>query len=150
MWRTPGSIRGCGWAEPRGESAMPKIVFLWSDVVVLLLALASVVYAVHVRRTPTLRASWTKVFRDPAALASSVLLLLFFAVALVDSLHYRSALPPAAGAPAAQEQAYGTQTQSVLDTLLAHQVAGRETTYSAPLATRAFAMDSVEVDGRTE
>src|SRR5436309_2948493 len=128
---------------------MPKIVFLWSDVVVLLLALASVVYAVHVRRTPTLRASWTKVFRDPAALASSVLLLLFFAVALVDSLHYRSALPRAAGAPAAQEQAYGTQTQSVLDALLAHQVAGRETTYSAPLATRAFAMDSVEVDGRT-
>jgi peptide/nickel transport system permease protein len=38
----------------------------------------------------------------------------------------------------------------VLDLLMAQQVAGRETSYSSPLATRAFSKDSREVDGRTE
>jgi len=88
-----------------------------------------------------------KVWRDTPAICSAVVLLLFFAVAVVDSVHFRRALP-ASGAQ--QEQAYGTRTESLLDVLLARQIAGRESSYSAPLAMRGFTKDSVEVDGRLQ
>ncbi|HEV7915807.1 MAG TPA: ABC transporter permease, partial [Albitalea sp.] len=128
--------------------AFPKTVLLWSDAVVLLVLLALIVYGVHVRRTETLRATWLKVFRDPAALCSTVLLLLFFALAIVDSLHFRRALSAAGGQQ--QQQAYGTRTESVLDLLLARQIDGRETSYSSPLATRSFSKDSREIAGQAE
>jgi len=129
---------------------MPKIVFLWSDVVVMLLVAALLVYGWRIHRSPNLRASWLKVFRDPPAMCSAVILLVFLGVAVVDSVHFRRALQNAAGAGAQQAQAYGTRTESLLDVILATQVDGRETTYSAPLATRAFTKDSREVNGRTE
>jgi peptide/nickel transport system permease protein len=75
---------------------MPKIVFLWSDVVVLLLLAALFFYAWRVRRSPNLRVTWHKVLRDPPALCSAVVLVVFLFVAVVDSLHYRSALAAAA------------------------------------------------------
>jgi peptide/nickel transport system permease protein len=104
-------------------------------------------YAFRVRGSANLRATWLKVLRDPAAICSSVILLLFFAVAVVDSVHFRRPLADASGAGAQQRQAYSTRTESLLDVLLARQVAGRETSYSAPLAMRAFTKDTVEVGG---
>jgi peptide/nickel transport system permease protein len=132
---------------------MPKFVLLWSDVVVLLSLLLVVVYALRVRARPNLRATWRKVLRDRAALCSGVVLLAFFAVAVFDSVHFRRALADAPAAPAAagaapRQQAYATRTESLLDLLLAHQVAGRETSYSGPLAMRAFTKDTVEVAGK--
>ena len=129
---------------------MPKIVILWSDVVVIATLLLLMLYAVRVRGSKNLRATWTQVVRDPAALCSAVVLVLFFAVAVVDSLHFRRALSDVPAAGAQQRQAYATRTESLLDVLLARQLAGRETSYSAPLAMRAFTKDSVEVAGATE
>jgi peptide/nickel transport system permease protein len=129
---------------------MPKIVILWSDVVVIATLVLLLLYAVRVRGSKNLRATWTQVVRDPAALCSAVVLLLFFAVAVVDSLHFRRALSDAPVAGVQQRQAYATRTESLLDVLLARQLAGRETSYSAPLAIRAFTKDSVEVAGTTE
>ncbi len=129
---------------------MPKIVILWSDVVVIASLLLLLLYAFRVRASKNLRATWMQVVRDPAALCSAVVLVLFFAVAVVDSLHFRRALSDAPGAGAQQRQAYATRTESLLDVLLARQLAGRETSYSAPLAIRAFTKDSVEVAGKTE
>jgi peptide/nickel transport system permease protein len=126
---------------------MPKIVFLWSDVVVLLTLLLLVLYAFRIRGSTNLRATWLKVLSDRAAICSAVVLVLFFAVAVVDSLHFRRALADTATAGPAQRQAYSTRTESVLDVLLARQVEGRETSYSAPLAIRAFTKDSVLVNG---
>lgn len=129
---------------------MPKIVVLWSDVVVIATLLLLVGYALRVRASATLRATWLRVLRDRAAICASVVLLVFFAVAVVDSLHFRRALADVAGDGAARVQAYGTRTESLLDVLLARQVAGRETSYSAPLAIRGFTKDSVEVGGTLE
>ena len=129
---------------------MPKIVILWSDVVVIATLLLLMLYAVRVRGSKNLRATWAQVVRDPAALCSAVVLVLFFAVAVVDSLHFRRALSDVPAAGAQQRQAYATRTESLLDVLLARQLAGRETSYSAPLAMRAFTKDSVEVAGATE
>jgi peptide/nickel transport system permease protein len=129
---------------------MPKIVILWSDVVVIATLLLLLLYAFRVHGSKNLRATWTQVVRDPAALCSAVVLVLFFAVAVIDSLHFRRALSDAPAAGAQQRQAYATRTESLLDVLLAQQLAGRETSYSAPLAIRAFTKDSVEVAGATE
>ena len=124
--------------------SMPKVVLLWSDYVVLLLVLSLVVYGLRVRGSATQRATWARVFRDAPALCASVVLLAFLAVALLDSLHFRRALPPSAGVP--QAQAYATQTESALDVLLARQIAGRESTYSAPLAARLVTVSISRVD----
>jgi len=125
----------------------PKIVVLWSDVVVIATLLMLIVYAWRIHGSVNLRASWMKVLHDRAAMCSSVVLLLFFAVAVADSVHFRRALPNAAGAGANQAQAYSTRTESLLDLVLARQVAGRETSYSAPLAIHGFTKDTVEENG---
>ncbi len=126
---------------------MPRIVLLWSDAVVLSLALALLVYVWRVRSRPALRGTWRKVFQQAPALCSALVLLLFLLVAVADSLHFRRALPVEA---AGQRQAYATRTESLLDLLLAGQVQGREVSYSAPLASRAFSKLTQEVVGRSE
>jgi peptide/nickel transport system permease protein len=129
---------------------MPKIVILWSDVVVLATLVLLVLYGFRIRASTNLRATWLKVMRDRAALCSGVVLVLFFAVAVIDSLHFRRALDDAPSAGVQQRQAYGTRTESLLDVTLARQIDGRETSYSAPLATRGFTKDSVDVNGQIE
>jgi peptide/nickel transport system permease protein len=126
---------------------MPKIVLLWSDVVVLATLVLLVLYGLRIRASADLRAKWLRVLHDRAALCSGVVLVMFFAVAVVDSFHFRRALDASPGASAAQVQAYSTRTESLLDVLLARQVAARETSYSAPLAIRGFTKDSVNVNG---
>jgi len=121
-------------------AALPKFVLLWSDVVVLLLAAVLVVYAWRVRANANRRRDWLKVFRQPAALSSAVVLGAFLMVAVTDSVHFRRALPAAGGA--GSTQAYSTQVESLLDVALAPLARSREVTYSAPLAARAFAKAS--------
>ena len=75
-------------------------------------------YVWHALRTPTLRQTWRSVLHDAVAMSAAVVLLVFLAVALLDSLHFRSLLPPAPGAAADAPPAYSTRTLSVLDWLL--------------------------------
>ncbi|GAB4476438.1 MAG: ABC transporter permease [Burkholderiaceae bacterium] len=127
---------------------MPKFVFVWTDLAVWLFVAAALVYAWRVRGNANLRATWRHVARDAAAMCSAVVLAAFVAVALLDSIHYRPLLPPAAGAAADAPPAYATRTYSLLDGLLAHAIESRERTYSAPLAYRAFQKETLVVDGR--
>ena len=117
---------------------MPKIVVLWTDAVVLGLVLLMAVYIWRATRQPLLRARWHKVFSDAPALCSALLLVVFMAPTVLDSLHFRSALPSAPGATAA----YDTRTESVLDVLLQPLIDKREATYSAPLAYLGFVKES--------
>jgi peptide/nickel transport system permease protein len=125
---------------------MPKFVLLWTDAAMWLMALALVVYVSLVLRRPGLRANWTRVFADAPALASAVVLALCLAITLLDSLHYRPQLPPAAGSEGGAP-AYDTRTRSLLDALLARLVDSREATYSRPLSYVGFTKESIEVDG---
>ena len=126
---------------------MPKLVLLWTDAAMGALALALAAYGLMVLRRPGLRASWTRVFADPAALSASVVLLLCLGLTLLDSVHYRPRLPAAPGSDAA---AYDTRTRSLLDALLVRLVDSREATYSRPLSYVAFTKESVEVDGQVQ
>jgi peptide/nickel transport system permease protein len=123
-----------------------KFVILWTDAALWLLVAALVAYIVHVRRDASLRATWQKVMRDHAAVSAGVVLLLFVAVTLLDSVHFRRALQQD---QASSQVFYDTRTESVLELLLSRQIAMRETTYSSPLATRGHTKESVEEGGKT-
>jgi peptide/nickel transport system permease protein len=128
---------------------MPKFVLLWTDAAVWLLVIALFAYGLYVRRQPNLAANWSKVFRNAPALASSVVLAACLLLTLADSVHFRAALPPAAGA-VANGVAYDARVQSLLDVAMREVVQSRESTYSRPLATVGFTKESFEVGGQLQ
>jgi peptide/nickel transport system permease protein len=139
----------------------PKLVVLWTDAVMWALVAAMLVYARVVWRSPNLRVSWARVLRDAPAFASVIVLAACLLVTLLDSVHYRRALPTASNATssettaasvppaptAPQAVAYDTRTRSLLDAVLIRQVDSREATYSRPLAYQSFTLESLSVDG---
>jgi peptide/nickel transport system permease protein len=128
---------------------MPKFVVLWTDGAIWLLLAALVGYAWMVLRKPQLAATWGKVFRDAPALASSLVLALCLVVTMLDSVHYRPRLPPAAGATNAAP-AYESRTRSLLDAALWGLVESRESTYSRPLSYLGFTKESLLVNGEVK
>jgi len=127
---------------------MPKIVLLWTDVVLYAMLLALAWYGWRIRVNDNLRANWWKVLRDPAAFSAAIVLALFALVTAADSVHFRRALAPSAGAPAGTQTFYATSTESLLDLMLSRQVAMRETGYSEPLAYLGLTKEPLEVDGK--
>jgi peptide/nickel transport system permease protein len=128
---------------------MPKIVLLWTDVALYLIVAAVLAYAWHVRRSPTLRATWLRVAQDGPAMCAAAVLVVFAVIGLLDSVHYRPRLPPLPGAGADAPVAYAPSARSLLDAMLADTVLTRpEKTYSAPLAARQFTKETMLVDGR--
>jgi peptide/nickel transport system permease protein len=127
---------------------MPKIVLLWTDVVLYAMLLALAWYGWRIRSNANLRATWHKVFRDPAAFSAAIVMLLFALVTLADSVHFRRALPSAAGSPTSAQTFYATNTESLLDLLMARQLEMREIGYSEPLAYLGLNKEPMEVDGK--
>jgi peptide/nickel transport system permease protein len=120
-------------------------VILVTDVLVWLLAAAAAGYAFYCRRQPHLALPWARVFRSAVAMASIVVLGAYVALGLLDSLHFRPSLEQKAG----EQKAYASDVLSVLDLVLSHLRGRSEKTYSAPLATRSYAKEQVELpDGR--
>jgi peptide/nickel transport system permease protein len=116
-------------------------VILVTDVLVWLLVAAAAGYTLYCRRHAHLAAPWARVFQSQAAMGSLVVLAVYLAIGLLDSLHFRPALERK-GANA--QQAYAVEVRSVLDLAVAHLRDRNEKTYSAPLATRSYAKELVE------
>ncbi|MDP2025757.1 ABC transporter permease [Sulfuriferula sp.] len=124
---------------------MFKPVMLWTDALIFVLLAVILIFAVYVRRHAHLRAPWRGVMRSPTGLASAMVLAVFVVVGLLDSIHYRPALPLQPG----QSVQYGVEVLSVLDSLLSDLRTHAEKTYSAPLATHLYAKETtVLADGR--
>ena len=127
----------------------PKIVLLWTDVVVLLLLASLLWYVWRVRRSSGLRDTWEKVFADAPALCSALVIGLFLVVTVLDSVHFRRALPRSATELAGAGVAYDSRTVSLLDAVLVLLVESREASYSVPLAYEGFTKESQEVGGHS-
>lgn len=121
-----------------------KITLLTTDFFVYALVIALIAYAWQVRRSPELSANWRLVFQRPVGMASALVLGFFLSIGLLDSIHFRQALPSAGERTTVQ---YG-ETQSVLDLALRPLVQARERSYSEPLAIQAFRKESFERDGQ--
>lgn len=126
-------------------------VLLWSDALIWLLVLAGIAFGAVIRRSPPLLHAWQRVGNNRIGMASATLLLAFVLVGLLDSLHYRPALPDSpvatgnssgntSGKP---ETRYAVEVLSVLDTLLTPLRSRNEKTYSAPLATHLYARETL-------
>ncbi|MCK6391437.1 MAG: ABC transporter permease [Azonexus sp.] len=120
-----------------------EIVVLWSDVLIWLLVVASVIGMLAVRRSPPLMAAWRRVGANKAGMASATVLLVFVLIGLLDSLHYRVALE---GKPGERKQ-YAIEVLSVLDAIASPLRLNHEKTYSAPFATRLYAKENIDLPG---
>jgi peptide/nickel transport system permease protein len=125
-----------------------KLVALGTDWVVWALVAALGWYAWSGRRNEAVRMTWRRVLHDAPALCAGVVLACFALVTLLDSVHFRRALPAAEGS-AAGTVAYSPRTESLLDVVLARPIAMREVSYSVPLATHGFAKETVQRGGET-
>jgi len=116
-------------------------VVLATDLLLWALVLAIAFYGWYCRRRPHLAAPWKRVFQSRAALITSVMLACYAVIGLADSLHFRLKLEGG--------NAYSPEVLSVLDLALSGLRERREKTYSAPLATRLYAKEQVELpDGK--
>ncbi len=96
-------------------------------------------------RDPRWRDTLGAVLCDRRAAWGMVVLAPYLAVALFDSVHFSPQIGERNGEPV-----YATQTLSALDLLLTPMRESIETTYSAPLAVRSFAKETVDQkDGST-
>jgi peptide/nickel transport system permease protein len=121
---------------------MPTL--LPTDVLLWLLIAAFAFYGWYCSRQPHLAAPWKRVFQSKAAVVCSVVLGCYLLIGFADSLHFRPRL-----AQAGSQVTYSPQVLSVLDLALTHLRERRERTYSAPLATRLYSKEQMQVDGKT-
>ncbi|HEX9181372.1 MAG TPA: ABC transporter permease [Burkholderiales bacterium] len=118
-----------------------KPVILATDALIWLLVIAVLAFAWYVRRREHLLAPWRRVARSASGMAAATLLSLFVLTGLLDSIHYRPALPDEPG----KSRAYAVEVLSLLDVALKSLRTKKERTYSAPLATRLFSKETVEL-----
>ncbi|MFZ4536601.1 ABC transporter permease [Propionivibrio sp.] len=129
-------------------------VILWSDVLIWLLVVAALVLGVLSLRNPPLRAAWRRVGRSRSGMAAATVLIAFVLVGLLDSIHFRTRLETRDNGNAGQQPvAYAIEVLSLLDAVATPLRMRNEKTYSEPLATRAYAKESIEVrdgEGRVQ
>ncbi|MFZ5523838.1 MAG: ABC transporter permease [Pseudomonadota bacterium] len=113
-------------------------VMLWSDALVFLLLAAGIASAWYVRRHEHLLLPWRRVARSATAMVSLLVLSLFLVIGLLDTLHYRVALPQQNNG----ETVYSPEVLSVFDKLAEPLRTHIEKTYSAPLAVTLYAKES--------
>lgn len=123
-----------------------KPVILWTDALIYLLLAAITVFAFYARRKEHLRDPWRQVTRSRLGMAALVILAAYTAVAVLDSIHFRKALP----ADNKGQIQYATEVLSVFDLLVTPLRSRTEKTYSTPFATHLFAKETVQQpDGST-
>ena len=116
-----------------------QLVFLWSDRLVFLLVAACVISIWYVRRHEHLLLPWRRLAQSATAMVSLLVLSLFLVIGLLDSLHYRVALPEQSQG----ETIYSPEVLSVFDKLVTPLRTHTEKTYSAPFAMTLFAKESI-------
>ena len=130
---------------------MPKLVFLWTDIFVWLVFAMTAVYITRVLANLNARRTWRRVFVAPTPMAAAIVLSLFVAIGMVDSVHFRPRIDgaPGKGGSNAAAVVYSGETLSLLDLAFTSLRDAREKTYSMPLAYRGFSKEAVERDGAT-
>ncbi len=116
-----------------------KPVLLWSDVLILLL-LALVAAGIWlVRHNETFRGPLRQVWASPMGASTALILAVYVAIGLLDSLHYVERLPDVPG----KQAQYSGEVRSALDAVLTPLRQKVEKTYSAPFATHLYAKETV-------
>jgi peptide/nickel transport system permease protein len=125
---------------------MPRMIFLWTDVLIWLLVALTLAFAWYAARHEHLRTAWRQVVGSRTAMASAVVLAVYVVIGLADSVHFNPRVDVGADGAAV----YSSKVVSLLDRVAESLLERREKTYSAPLATHAFVKETLELpDGST-
>ena len=116
-------------------------IILWTDAMIYLLLAVVAVATLWIRRRPYLLLPWQRVMKSSVGMVSLLLLSLFVLVGLLDTVHYRAALPEKSNG----QTVYSPEVLSLLDVLAKDIKSRNEKTYSAPLAAHLYAKESVEM-----
>lgn len=114
-----------------------SISFFWTDLMIWGLFVSLIFWARLIGRSAQVKAQWYRVFESHTAMVASIVLMVYFTVALMDSVQIHFA-----GAP--------TQPGSFLDVLLSHLIASTERTYSAPFALTEFTKSTQLINGKMQ
>ena len=110
-------------------------VFLWTDILIYVLLAVVVSAVLYIRRRPHLRAPWKSVLSRKRGVISIMILLCYVAIGLLDSVHFRIALPTEQTSDVTY---YSTEVMTLLDLAILPLRDQVEKTYSAPFATHLF------------
>jgi len=113
-----------------------------TDLLLFLVAAAAAWSLRGAWQDPRWRETLRSILADRRAAWGLVVLAPYVAVALVDSVHFSPQVGERDGEPV-----YSTASLSLLDVALSPLRESRESTYSAPLAVRSFAKESIEGEG---
>jgi peptide/nickel transport system permease protein len=120
------------------------LTILWTDGLIFLLLAVAIGFGLYAARREHLRAPWRQVMRSRVGVGTLVVLSFYVVTGLLDSVHFR---PTAQQAGMQAEVSGSDEIVSLLDQLLHSLRARQEKTYSAPLATRLFSRENVELPG---
>ncbi|MCC6201883.1 MAG: ABC transporter permease [Gammaproteobacteria bacterium] len=112
---------------------------LWSDALLFLLLAVVVMFAWRSARNEHLRAPWRRVARSRLGMSAAVVLIAYACIGIVDSLHYRPALPATEGQPVQ----YAAEVRSLLDVLTGELRTRVEDSYSAPFSLHLYSRETV-------
>jgi peptide/nickel transport system permease protein len=120
------------------------VIFI-TDAFIFLLVFMVIAYVLYARRHEHLRAPWRDVTRRPLAMSAAIFLAVYVVVGLLDSVHFH----PKLEATETSSTNYSTEVSSLLDLVLEGLRKNTERTYSAPLASVAFAKEMIDLpDGK--
>ena len=120
-------------------------VILWTDALIFLLIAVGIASAWWIRHRPHLMLPWQRVARSSVGMVSLLVLSLFILVGVLDTLHYRAALPEKNNG----QTVYSPEVLSAFDALASGLRSRTEKTYSAPLAAYLYAKESIATpDGK--
>ncbi len=126
-----------------------KLVFLWSDILLYILLLAVSAFIFSLVRSPQNRERWRYVFKSRMGMSAFIIILTYIVIGFIDSIHFRTALPPLAG-QAAEKTYYSNDVHSVLDKALGEISENTEKTYSAPFSLKSYSKENMQdPQGRT-
>jgi peptide/nickel transport system permease protein len=113
---------------------------LITDALFFVLTAVIIIFVLMARKREHLRRPWEKVIKRTTGAVSLVVLVCYYSIALLDSMHFRPKLENTKQS----EYQYSNEILSVLDVLMTPMRTQVEKTFSAPLATQLFSKEMVQ------
>ena len=115
-------------------------VLLLTDALFFFLTALLIAFVLFVRKREHISRPWKKVLKRTTGAISLVVLITYYSIAVLDSLHFHPRLENANGT----QYQYSNEILSVLDVLMTPMRTQVEKTFSAPLATHALSKEMVQ------
>jgi peptide/nickel transport system permease protein len=115
-------------------------VVLWTDALIYLLLIASIIFIVYARRHEHVLVSWRKVAQSASGMSALTILACFILIGLLDTIHFRPVLEQT---PGSGGNIYSAEVLSLFDLLATPLRSQIEKTYSAPLSAYLYTKQMV-------